>query len=111
MHRSCCVCHAKLFIKSVSDHFSVDFLGKGECFNLNHTLGCLPFSIHHNLTSRSSLSFHLSDLLSLFIILPPLMLAALWECNVLLLMTLGKTRNLPKILERSRLLLLQGGLT
>ena len=28
MHRNCCVCHAKLFKKSVSDHDSVDFFGK-----------------------------------------------------------------------------------
>ena len=31
-HRNCCVCHVKLFVKSVSDHYSVDFLGKGSVF-------------------------------------------------------------------------------
>ena len=40
---------------------------KGECFNLNHTLGCLPYSIPDYSTSRSSLSFQLADLLSLLI--------------------------------------------
>ena len=30
-HRNC-VCHVKLFIKSLSDHYSVDFLGKGRVF-------------------------------------------------------------------------------
>ena len=34
MHRNCCVCqllcHVKLFKKTVSDHYSVDFLGKGR---------------------------------------------------------------------------------
>ena len=30
-HRNC-VCHLKLFIKSLSDHYSVDFLGKGRVF-------------------------------------------------------------------------------
>ena len=34
MHRNCCVCHVKLFKKSVSDHYSVDFLGKGRVFKL-----------------------------------------------------------------------------
>ena len=29
-HRICFVCHVKLFIKSVSDPYSVDFLGKGS---------------------------------------------------------------------------------
>ena len=31
-HRNCFVCHVKLFVKSVSDHYSVDFLGKGRVF-------------------------------------------------------------------------------
>ena len=31
-HRKCCVCHGQLFIKSLSDHYSVDFLGKGRVF-------------------------------------------------------------------------------
>ena len=34
MHRNCCVCHVKLFRKSVSDHYSVDFIGKGRVFQL-----------------------------------------------------------------------------
>ena len=34
MHRNCCVCHVKLFKKSVSDHYSMDFLGKGRVFEL-----------------------------------------------------------------------------
>ena len=35
--------YVTLFIRSVSDHYSVDFLEKGECFNLNHSLGCLHY--------------------------------------------------------------------
>ena len=31
-YRNCSVCNATLFIKSVSDHYSVDFLGKGRVF-------------------------------------------------------------------------------
>ena len=31
-HRNCCVCNVTLFIKSVSYHYSVDFLGKGGVF-------------------------------------------------------------------------------
>ena len=34
LHRNCCVCHVKLFIKSVSDRYSVDFLGKWRVFKL-----------------------------------------------------------------------------
>ena len=34
MHRNCCVCHVKLLKKSVSDHYSVDFLEKGRVFKL-----------------------------------------------------------------------------
>ena len=30
--RICSVCHVKLFIKSLYDHYSVDFLGKGWLF-------------------------------------------------------------------------------
>ena len=30
-----CVCHVKLFKKSVSDHYSMDFLGKGRVFKLD----------------------------------------------------------------------------
>ena len=33
----------------------------------NHSLGCLPYYIHHNETSSLSLSFELLDFLSLFI--------------------------------------------
>ena len=33
VHRNCCVCHLKLFKKSVSDHYSVDFLVKGRVLN------------------------------------------------------------------------------
>ena len=51
------VCHVKLFIKSVSGHYSVDFIILCECFNLNHYLGCPPYSILEHLTSRSSLLF------------------------------------------------------
>ena len=51
----------------VFDNYSVDFLKKGECFDFNHSLGSLPYFVHHNQTSRSSLSFQLTDLLSLFI--------------------------------------------
>ena len=29
-HRNCCVCNVTLFIKSVSDHYSVDFFRKGS---------------------------------------------------------------------------------
>ena len=31
-HRNCCVCNVTLFIKSASDHYSVDLLGKGRVF-------------------------------------------------------------------------------
>ena len=31
-HRNCCVCNVTLFIKLVSDHYSVNFLGKGRVF-------------------------------------------------------------------------------
>ena len=44
-HRDCCVCNVTLFIKSVSDHYSVDFHGNRRGFNLNHPLGCLPYCI------------------------------------------------------------------
>ena len=59
VHRNCCICYVNLFIKSVSDYYSVDFL-----------LGCLPYSIHLHYTSWSSISFQLADLLSLFTLLP-----------------------------------------
>ena len=29
-HRNCFFCHVKLFVKSLSDHYSLDFLGKGS---------------------------------------------------------------------------------
>ena len=45
------------------------FPWKSECFNLNNSLGYLPYSIHHHWTSWLSLSFQLADLLSLFILL------------------------------------------
>ena len=32
MHRNCCVCCAKLFTSKLSDHYSVDLLGKGRVF-------------------------------------------------------------------------------
>ena len=32
---NCGVCHVKLFIKSVFDHYSVDFLGKGKVFQFD----------------------------------------------------------------------------
>ena len=42
-HRNCCVCHVKLFIKQyLILRISLE---KGECFNLNHSLGCLPYFI------------------------------------------------------------------
>ena len=31
-HRNCCVCNVTVFIKTVSDHYSVDFLGKERVF-------------------------------------------------------------------------------
>ena len=34
VHRNCCVCHLKLFKKSVSNHYSVDFIGEGRIFKL-----------------------------------------------------------------------------
>ena len=67
VHRICCVCSQKLFQEPGSDHFSVNFLKKGEIFDLCHSLGSFSF-MHHNQSSRSSLSFHLADLLSLFIV-------------------------------------------
>ena len=32
MYGNCCVCHVKLLIKLVSNHYSLDFLGKGRVF-------------------------------------------------------------------------------
>ena len=32
MNRTCFVCNVTLFIKSVSDHYCVDFLGKARVF-------------------------------------------------------------------------------
>ena len=43
-------------------------LEKGECFDFNHPLGFLLYSIHHHYTYRLSLSFQLADLLSLFVL-------------------------------------------
>ena len=113
MRRNCCVCHVKLF--TLSQYLIFIWwisLEKREYFNLNHSysLGCLPYSIHPHYTYRSSLPFQLSDLLSLFILLPSLMLQPFGRVNFLLLTTLGKTRNLPEIL-RSCFLLQQWCLT
>ena len=46
MHRNCCVCHVKLFKKSVSDHYSVDFLGKERVFKLESLfrVSTLPYT-------------------------------------------------------------------
>ena len=34
LERNCCICHVKLLKKSVSDHYPVDFLGKGRVFKI-----------------------------------------------------------------------------
>ena len=51
------------FKSQLFDHYSVDFLGKERLFWFQSLCSvCLPYSIHHQ-TSRSSLSFQLTDLL------------------------------------------------
>ena len=47
LHRNCRVCHVhvKLFTKLLFLWIS---LKKRECFNLNHSLGCLRYSIRHH---------------------------------------------------------------
>ena len=67
MHRNCCVCFVKLFQKSVSDHFSVDFLEKGRV--LRFYLPFREFTLFSYITFRlmSSFSFQLADLSLLFI--------------------------------------------
>ena len=67
MHRNCFVCHVKLYKKSVSDHFSVDFLGKRRVFKLESLFRVSTLYIHRHYTSRSSLLFQLAELLSLLI--------------------------------------------
>ena len=67
-------------------------LKKGKWSHFNHPLGNSPYFINQNQTSRSSLSFQLVDLLSLFIFVPCFNAANSLECK-LDLMTLGKTRN------------------
>ena len=42
-------------------------LKKGECYDFSHLFGSLTYFIHRYQTSRSSLSFQLVELLSLFI--------------------------------------------
>ena len=66
MHRNCCVCLVKLFKKSVSDHYSVDFLGKGRVFKLE-SLSRVSTLLHRS----SSLSLEVADLLPLFILYAP----------------------------------------
>ena len=40
---------------------------KGNCFDFNHSLASVPYFIHLNWISRSTLSFGFADLRSLFI--------------------------------------------
>ena len=86
MHRNCCVCFVTLFQKSGFRLLLCAFPWKRKsvvkliqksgfrsllcgfpCLDINHILGSLPNFIHQNWTCRSSLSFELADLLSLFI--------------------------------------------
>ena len=46
----------------------MNFPGKEQYFDLNLSLWCLPYSIHHHYTSWSSLSFQLADFLFMLII-------------------------------------------
>ena len=80
-HRNCCVCNVILFIKSVSDHCSVDFLGKGGVFSFESLFRVSALLYKYHKTSRSRLSFQLADLLPLFILSHALMLVAHWECK------------------------------
>ena len=73
---------------------------KGECFNFNHSLGSLPFSIHHHETSRSSLLFQPADLLPCLFYFHALIFAAFSSVNFLLLLTLRKIRKLKADLEK-----------
>ena len=62
-----------LFCKTISKvRFEITVLWislkKGEWFDFNHSLRSLPYFIHQNWTSGSSVSFGLGDLLSLSII-------------------------------------------
>ena len=36
----CLLCKSILINSQVSEHYFMDFLEKGECFDLNHSLGC-----------------------------------------------------------------------
>ena len=65
MHRNCCT----LCKSNYKDCLIIVLwisLKKGVCFNLNHSLGFLPYSVDHQWTCRSSLIFQLAELLSLF---------------------------------------------
>ena len=70
MHRNCCVCFVKLFQKSGFWSLCCEFPWKRESFDFSHSLGNSPYFIHQNFTSRSSSSFQLANLLSLFIFVP-----------------------------------------
>ena len=86
----------------VSGPFNQEFLLRGNCFLsiskvkgvliLNHSLGRLPYFIHHNQTSSLSLSFELLDFLSLFIFVLGFK-AANSIGGTFLLLTLKKSRN------------------
>ena len=65
VHRNCYVCCVNKI-----GYLIIFLLEKGKCFDFDHSLRILPYSIHHrHQTFRLSLSFPLADLLSQFILL------------------------------------------
>ena len=47
MQRNCCACCVELFKSQLSDHYSVDYLGKGRVFWFQSLFRvCLPYSLH-----------------------------------------------------------------
>ena len=50
VHQNCCVCFVKLFQKSgFSSLLCVISLKREECFDFNHSLGSLPYSLQSEL--------------------------------------------------------------
>ena len=84
------VFNVTLFIKSVSDHYSVDFFGKGRVFYFESLFRLFALLYKYHKSSRSSLSFHLAGLLTVFILFHALMLVAHWECKLPPLNDTGK---------------------
>ena len=65
--KMCLLCKTILKVRYLINILWIS-LEKGECFDFNHPLGFLLYSIHHHDTYRLSLSFQLADLLSLFVL-------------------------------------------